>query len=81
MRRGAALILKTDHPDYFASSVTTTASVASRFGVTASSSDFWHDDAARSQASEKHFAGESSFFETRYLKKRRPIHYLEITKR
>jgi tRNA (guanine-N7-)-methyltransferase len=81
MRRGTALILKTDHPDYFASSLTATSSVASKFDLAASSSDFWKDAAARNLAAEKCFAGESSFFESRYLKKRRPIHYLEITKR
>jgi tRNA G46 methylase TrmB len=81
MRRGARLILKTDHRGYFDASLAELASVTGHFELTASSSDFWNDAPVRGRTKARCFADESSFFEDRFRRKRLPIHYLEIVKR
>jgi tRNA (guanine-N7-)-methyltransferase len=81
MRRGASLILKTDHRGYFEASLAELASVAGHFELTASTSDFWNDAPVRRRSAARCFAEESSFFEDRFRRKRLPIHYLEIMKR
>ena len=55
--------------------------IRTRFRVTANSADFWNDPAALAHASARPFAGEATLFESRFLKKRLPIYYLELAKR
>ena len=81
MSRGASLMLKTDHRGYFDSSRVEAMSVPEHFDLAASSSDFWSDPRVRGRTSTRCFADQCSFFEDRYRRKRRPIHYLEVTKR
>ena len=83
LRDGAALILKTDHREYYeaAGALTSSPAVAGWFQVAASSADFWQDEPVRERARQKHFEEESTFFEDRFRRKRKPIHYLELLKR
>jgi tRNA (guanine-N7-)-methyltransferase len=80
---GSLLVLKTDHREYYQSSlsVAETRLVRERFEISASSGDFWADNAVRSHASGHAFAGEETSFETRFRRKRKPIHYLELRRR
>jgi hypothetical protein len=52
-----------------------------RFAISTHSADFWNDDAARSTSAARCFAGEVTPFEARFVRKRQPIHYVELTKR
>lgn len=54
--------------------------IAERFEVSANSADFWNDDVARGRSADKCFAGEATCFESRFMKKRLPIYYLEMRK-
>jgi tRNA G46 methylase TrmB len=56
-------------------------SVQKQFDVTVNSPDFWNDPAALAATSKRAFSDEITFFESRFLKKRLPIYYLEFTKR
>jgi len=55
--------------------------ILQRFTVLANSPDFWNDPAALAHASARPFAGEATSFESRFLKKRLPIYYLELGKK
>ena len=81
LRDGGALILKTDHPDYFRSAVAAAEAIANRFEMTGASTDFWNDRSILAHAERRSFGGEATAFERRFLRKRQPIHYLELTKR
>ncbi|MGB7156507.1 MAG: hypothetical protein WBD40_00490 [Tepidisphaeraceae bacterium] len=90
LRDRGALVLKTDHPDYYrwvlglfglGEAPGASGAVVDRFEVSAHSADFWNDEPTRSATAGKCFAGEASFFEHRYVRKRRPIHYVEMMKR
>lgn len=81
LRCGGELILKTDHGGYYQSALEASRTVAEHFELTANSSDFWNDEPIRSASAGRCFAGEATFFEARYRKKRLPIHYLEMRKR
>lgn len=54
--------------------------LAQQFEVSAHSADFWNDDAARRASAGRCFAGEATGFETRFVRKRLPIYYLEVIK-
>lgn len=54
--------------------------LAERLEVSAHSADFWNDDAARRASAGRCFAGEATAFETRFVRKRLPIYYLEVKK-
>ncbi len=54
--------------------------VLARFGLSIHSPDFWNDPAARSQTAGRLFARETTAFEHRFIKKRMPIYYVEMTK-
>lgn len=54
--------------------------VAQQFEVSAHSADFWNDDAARRAGAGRCFASEATGFETRFVRKRLPIYYLEVKK-
>jgi tRNA (guanine-N7-)-methyltransferase len=81
LRDGAALVLKTDHPDYYASTLDVYREVADHFVLSAHSPDFWNDKLIRQAVARRCFADEVTCFEQRYKAKRRPIHYVELTKR
>jgi len=57
------------------------AAVQRRFDVTMNSTDFWNDPAAIAHTECRHFAGETTLYESRFNKKRQPIYYFEIRKR
>lgn len=83
LRERSLLILKTDHLDYYHAALELARSerVAAQFEIAANSADFWNDPPARAGAADRCFAEESTFFESRFRKKRQPIHYLELRKR
>ena len=81
LRHGATLALKTDHPGYYQWALDVSGAVADRYDVTARSADFWNDTGVQEVVSGRAFAGETTGFETRYQRKRRPIYYLEWIKR
>jgi tRNA G46 methylase TrmB len=56
------------------------AEIRKRFSVSVNSADFWNDPAARSATVSRAFAGETTAFESRFMQKRLPIYYLEMTK-
>jgi tRNA (guanine-N7-)-methyltransferase len=79
---GGAVILKTDHLGYYQSvlGLVERPVLSDRFDVARTSADFWNDPAARAAAG-RCFAGEVTSFESRFIRKRQPIHYLELIKR
>ena len=56
-------------------------SVRERFEISVASADLWRDEEAASQIADRVFAIETTFFEKRFLKKKQPIHYLQLKKR
>jgi tRNA G46 methylase TrmB len=50
------------------------------FHVSASSSNLWEDPATLSHIAGQPFAGQTTLFESRFLKKRLPIYYVELRK-
>lgn len=52
-----------------------------RFTIAMNAPDFWNDTAAQSHTAGRLFAGEQTLFESRFVRKRQPIHYLELRKR
>ena len=78
---GGAVILKTDHADYYQSAVAAAGMVGGRFGVTGASTDLWNDASMLDHVGKRCFGGETTAFERRFLRKRQPIHYLELTRR
>ena len=80
------LVLKTDHPGYYQSVLRLfdpdgNKSVKTHLEISTASSDYWNDPPARSASAERAFAGEATSFESRFIRKRLPIHYLELSKR
>ena len=51
------------------------------FDVVANSADFWNDPAALAHTAGRPFAGEVTTYESRFLRKRLPIYYLELRPR
>lgn len=51
------------------------------FDVAMNSADYWHDPAAIAQTADRCFAGETTLFEKRFIKKGLPIYYLELQKK
>jgi tRNA (guanine-N7-)-methyltransferase len=82
---GARVVLKTDHPEYFdsalAAAMAAAGAAAGPFEVVASSTDYWKDAAALANAAGRAFAGEQTGFERRFVRRRKPIYYLELTRR
>ena len=80
---GSILILKTDHREYYESALELAASISlcKYFEVTATSSDFWADPDSLARAAARDFAGAATSFEDRFRRKRKPIHYLELSRR
>jgi tRNA G46 methylase TrmB len=70
------LIVKTDHREYFQ---WLESQVPEGFELAARSEDYWADERGR-EADKRLFHSEPTFFERRFMKKRKPIHYLELRK-
>jgi tRNA G46 methylase TrmB len=51
-----------------------------RFAVAATSPDYWHDEAVLAHTADRCFAGAVTSYEARFVKKRRPIYYVELQK-
>jgi tRNA (guanine-N7-)-methyltransferase len=75
---GGSLVLKTDHADYYRTATEACEAASGLFTVSARSSDFWNDAAIRSVAAKHCFAGEVTTFESRFIRKRQPIFYLQL---
>ena len=48
------------------------------FEVTLTTADYWNDPAALSHTAGRAYAGETTAFENRFLRKRQPIHLVEL---
>jgi tRNA (guanine-N7-)-methyltransferase len=81
LRKQGSLVLKTDHPDYYHWAVSVSEGMSDRFEISARSTDFWQDAPVQSRIAARCYVGETTFFENRYRKKRRPIYFLELQKR
>ncbi len=81
LRAGGSLVLKTDHRGYFDSVVELLERMTDRFDLGVTSLDFWNDATAQSAVASRAFAGELTDFESRFVRKRKPIHLLEISRR
>ncbi len=78
LREGGRLTLKTDHRDYYEWSLTT---IGSQFDVSLASAHFWTDPAALAHAKDRLFAGRVTAYEQRFVKKNRPIYFIDALKR
>lgn len=74
---GATLSLKTDHREYYDAAIAI-AEASSRFEISAKSENFWFDFKASELANDRLFAEEVTAFERRFLRRKQPIHYLEL---
>ncbi|HZZ43370.1 MAG TPA: methyltransferase [Tepidisphaeraceae bacterium] len=74
LRPSGSLILKTDNPAYYHA----TLSLTTPFKTIISSPNFWHDPQAQSISQSHPFANHTTPYESRFLKKKLPIHYLEL---
>ena len=72
--RAADLLVDADRP-------ARSTAATERFDVMVVSADFWNDSTTLGHAAGRVFAGERTFFEERFLKKRQPIYYVELAKR
>ncbi len=54
--------------------------VQERFAVTMNSPHFWHDPVAQAHAANRCFSGEVTLFESRFVRKKLPIYYLDLRK-
>lgn len=55
--------------------------VLRRFEVVTNSSDFWNDPGAISAVEDRYFAGEVTLFESRFIRKKLPIYFLQFGRR
>jgi tRNA (guanine-N7-)-methyltransferase len=78
LRPGGSLILKTDHGGYFDAVLELLQSMTDRFETTLISRDFWNDSVAQSAVADRPFAGEMTAFESRFVRKRKPIYFVTI---
>jgi tRNA G46 methylase TrmB len=81
LRDCGSLVLKTDHAEYFDWSIAQIEALHQHFELTVASHDFWNDPDATAQSKAHEFAGESSAFEDRFRRKRKPIYYLRARRR
>lgn len=76
---GGRMIIKTDHAEYAHSTHSLLQKKLTHlWTIDFVSADFWHDPKALQRAATHCFAGRKTFYESRYLKRRQPIGYLEI---
>jgi tRNA G46 methylase TrmB len=91
--RTSLLALKTDHPGYSQSvrnlfipakidAVGLTPQPSQEgFHIAMESIDYWHDRLAQAHTKERNFSGKATFFESRFMRKNKPIHYIELRKK
>jgi tRNA G46 methylase TrmB len=79
----SSICFKTDHAGYYqwVLSLLPRHSLAQRFELTVASADYWQDSIATAQTAHRSFANQTTRYECRFLKKRHPIHYLELRKK
>lgn len=77
LRDGGSICMKTDHPDYYGHSLR----VDTDCDIVANVADFWRDQVAQTHVAGRCFAGEMTGYEARFARKRKPIRYIEWTKR
>lgn len=81
----STLTLKTDFPDYYRSVLDLLESSnpfrETGFEVTANSTDYWHDQAALSHSICRYFAGKTTMYENRFLKRQQRIFFVEMQKK
>lgn len=80
LRAGGQFILKTDHLEYFETAIglIQTDELSAHFHTELLSRDLWNDAAALTATRSFAFSGEKTFFETRFLRRKQPIYYLQI---
>ncbi len=73
-------ILKTDHLEYFRSTLDflATDAMRGRFQIEIRSGDFWNDHAAQESIAQHPLAGEVTFYECRFVRRKQPIYFLKI---
>lgn len=79
LKPGGTVSIKTDHARLFQDVVEITATLAD-LTVAFISHDFWNDDVAKQRTQTRCFANEQTFFERRFIRRRQPIHYVELQK-
>jgi len=75
LRDGGAISLKTDHHGYYEWTLATAGEIAFH------SADFWNDPVAIGRTKNRAFAGQITTYEQRFLKRKQPIYFVEISKR
>jgi tRNA G46 methylase TrmB len=90
--RSSALILKTDHADYFQSVLalfqsdqrdpagSLTEATPGGLAMAMSSTDYWNDKIALAHTSAHYFFQRTTLYEDRFIKKRKPIFLIELRK-
>jgi tRNA (guanine-N7-)-methyltransferase len=78
LRLGGSLVVKTDHRGYFESVLALLELMKDRFEPIVTSFDFWNDAAAQAAVAGRAFAREVTAFESRFVRKRKPIHFVEM---
>jgi tRNA (guanine-N7-)-methyltransferase len=81
LKLGGALVLKTDHRGYFDAALELLQGMTGCFETTLVSRDFWNDSVAQSAVADHAFAGEMTAFESRFVRRRKPIHFVTIRRR
>ncbi len=81
LSQNGKLIIKTDHAEYADSTLALLrGELASHWTIEFTSDDFWSDAKALERADARHFGRRRTFYETRYLKRREAICYIELTR-
>jgi tRNA G46 methylase TrmB len=81
LSQNGKLIIKTDHAEYATSTLALLrGELTSHWTLEFTSNDFWNDAGALERADAQYFGRRRTFYETRYLKRREAICYIEITR-
>ena len=80
LRKSGWLVLKTDHAGYFDAVAKLLAGITDRFTIDLASRDFWNDRTVQSAIAADAYAGEMTAFESRFVRKRKPIQFMKIRK-
>jgi tRNA (guanine-N7-)-methyltransferase len=78
---GGSLMLKTDHGGYFDVILNLLLGMTDRFSASIASRDFWGDTAVQVVVAGHAFAGEMTAFESRFVRKRKPIYFVRMDRR
>jgi tRNA (guanine-N7-)-methyltransferase len=81
LRDGGSLILKTDHAGYFDAVLDLLQDMSQQFRPSISSRDFWGDTPVQVAVAAHAFAGEITAFESRFVRKRKPIYFVRMDRR